>query len=253
MKTFLNRHKPLIVPMILSGTVENVISEISRCKAEGADGICLCSQLLQPQERTEDNFLKIIKACGELPLYAACYQRGNVSQIKQSDEELADTLLLLLKCGATLIDVRGDFFDENEEEFTMDISAVQKQADFIKTLHKSGGEVIMSTHVFKFIPKDKIIQIATEQEKRGADIIKIVVFAETEEQVDEYYRTILYLKSHIKKPILFLLNGKDAFRFRLAMPLIYNPSIMMCVENSCVDAPQPTISCCKQALKIYNR
>jgi 3-dehydroquinate dehydratase len=66
----------------------------------------------------------------------------------------------------------------------------------------------MSSHVFKFTPAERVLEIALEHERRGADICKIVTGAENTEQQIENLRTINLLKENLKIPFLFLAGGE---------------------------------------------
>ena len=84
-----------------------------------------------------------------------------------------DFLLFALDCGATLCDVMGDIFCKHPEELTDNDEAIQKQMKLIEKLHSLGAEVLMSSHLYKFAPAERVLEIALEQKRRGADIIKI--------------------------------------------------------------------------------
>ena len=98
------------------------------------------------------------------------------------DDELMNGLFLGLKCGATLVDVMGDTFCPAPEELTTNEEAIKKQMQFIDEIHKKGGEVLMSSHVYEFRPAERVLEMAVEQQRRGADIVKIVTGANTQEE-----------------------------------------------------------------------
>ena len=66
----------------------------------------------------------------------------------------------------------------------------------------------MSSHVFKFTPAERVLEIALEHQRRGADICKIVTGAENTEQQIENLRIINLLKENLKIPFLFLSGGE---------------------------------------------
>ena len=78
---------------------------------------------------------------------------------------------------ATLCDMMGDYYGRVEGELTMKGAAVDRQRRLIDTLHAKGAEVLMSSHVLKFIPAERVLEIAYEHQCRGADICKIVTGA----------------------------------------------------------------------------
>ena len=126
----------------------------------------------------------------------------------KTDEELADELVGLAEGGATLCDVMGDYYDRQPEEITMDETAIKKQMELIEKLHKKGVEVLMSSHVLKFIPAERVLEIAKEHERRGADICKIVTGADTMEEQIENLRIVNLLKENLNIPFLFLSSGE---------------------------------------------
>ena len=77
----------------------------------------------------------------------------------------------------------------------------------IDELHKRGAEVLMSSHVFKFTPAERVLEIALGQQERGADIVKIVTGAESMEQQIENLRITALLKQELRVPFLFLSGG----------------------------------------------
>ena len=111
--------------------------------------------------------------------------------------------------GATLCDVMGDYFDRQPGEMTMDADAVKKQIELIDGLHQKGAEVLMSSHVLKFTPSEKVLEIAMEHQKRGADISKIVTWADTAEEELENLKIINMLRENLKVPFLFLSGGSN--------------------------------------------
>ena len=121
---------------------------------------------------------------------------------------LASELIELAECGATLVDVMGDYFDACEGELTMNEEAVRKQMQLIDELHKRGAVVVMSSHVLKFTPAEQVLKIALEHERRGADICKIVTGASNTAEQIENLRIINLLKDNLKIPFLLLSSGE---------------------------------------------
>jgi len=66
----------------------------------------------------------------------------------------------------------------------------------------------MSSHTYKFIPAERVLEIALEQQRRGADIVKIVTAADDMEQQLENLRITNLLKENLKVPFLFLSMGQ---------------------------------------------
>ena len=137
----------------------------------------------------------------------------------KSDDVLATELIELAECGATLCDVMGDYFDACEGELTMNEKAVEKQMKLIGELHARGAEVLMSSHVLKYTPAERVLEIALEHQRRGADICKIVTSADTMEQQIENLRIVNMLKEKLDIPFLFLSGGESRILRRLSASL----------------------------------
>ena len=91
---------------------------------------------------------------------------------------------------------------------TYDKAAVEKQRALIDKLHSKGAKVLMSSHIFKFTPKEQVLKIALEHQSRGADICKIVVGADDMEQQLENLKIMYHLRNKIDTPFLFLSGGE---------------------------------------------
>ena len=125
-----------------------------------------------------------------------------------------------LKCGATLVDVMGDAYCPSFEELTTDEKAIAKQMKFIDEVHKRGGEVLMSSHVYEYRSPEKVLKIALEQQRRGADIVKIVTGANTQEEEIQNLDICRLLKQELKVPFLFLSGGQYSYLHRTIGPAL---------------------------------
>lgn len=145
----------------------------------------------------------------------------------KTDEELADELVELAECGATLCDVMADYYDRQPDEVAVDKNAIKKQMGLIDRLHEKGAEVLMSSHVKKFTPAERVLEIAKEHERRGADICKIVTGADTMEEQIENLRIVNLLKENLNIPFLFLSSGECQILRRIGGEL--GCSMYLCV------------------------
>lgn len=247
MKTFLNGKKPLVA-MIQCKTPEKCIEKIKASLIDGAEafGIQLCQ--LEKKYRTIEILKDIFSYCENKPIYITSY-RYNES-IGMTDSECAELLLLGLESGATLCDIMGDLFMQNENQITEDADAVSLQKALIKKIHKKGGEVLISTHDFRELSGEEIFDIAKLQSEHGADIIKIVVKSESIEKLPEYIKVIQRVNKEIGKPFLFLDTGACSNILRKTGGFL-GSCMYLCVEShSELDTPaQPTI---KQMSAIRN-
>ena len=205
-RTFLDYEKPLLTSMVQAGDPDRIKELIDASVNEGAEAIGMQFCKLKVEYRNEKTYRELFSYT-DLPIYVTNY-RNHISNIGKSDDVLAAELVELAECGATLCDVMGDYFDACEGELTMNKDAIKKQIRLIDELHGRGAEVLMSSHVLKFTPAERVLEIAREHERRGADICKIVTGAENTEQQIENLRIINLLKENLKIPFLFLAGGE---------------------------------------------
>lgn len=204
-KSFLHTDTPFVTVMVQVPELKQAELRIRNAVADGATAIGLQMGLLKKEYHTEEALRSAFAAAEDKPIYFTNYRR-NVNE-GLTDEELAEGLRLGVKCGATLIDVMGDMFDPSPEELTTDEKAIEKQMRFIDELHACGGEVLMSSHVHQFRSAERVLEIALEQQRRGADIVKIVTGAETQEEEVKNLDACRLLKEELRVPFLFLSGG----------------------------------------------
>ena len=90
-----------------------------------------------------------------------------------------------------------------------------------------------------------MLEVALEQKRRGADVIKIVTGADTMEQQIENLRITDLLKRELGAPFLFLSGGKCKLHRRLGITL--GCCMCLCVyEHDALSTPaQPLLSTMK--------
>ncbi len=217
MKTpFLNGKKPPIVAMIGGETAAQMKKTIATALADGADALGIQVEQLPPEERTDAILTDLFAACGDHPIYVTSYRGGNSETL--SDEQITDYLLQCLSCGATLGDVMGDLYCPAPTGMTFDPTAAQRQTELIRQIHAMGKEVLISVHTHTFLPPEELLRYAQAQAERGTDIVKIVNFAEDEEQLVENLKTVKLFREKLQKPFLLLANKAECRPLRLAGP-----------------------------------
>lgn len=204
--TFLKQEKAMLTVMVQADNPNRIKELIDRSLPEGAEAFGMQFEWMKPEYRKQEVYKDLFAYAGDKPVYATNY-RTDKNEGKP-DEVLAEELLEIASCGATLCDVMGDYFDRQPGELTVEKRAVEKQMLLIEKLHEKGVEVLMSSHTDKFIPADRVLEIALEHQRRGADIAKIVTGADTMEQQIENLRIINILKENLKIPFLFLCRGE---------------------------------------------
>lgn len=203
-KTFLNCEKPTIAAMVQADNPDRIKELIDKCLPEGAEAFGMQFEQMKPEYRTREVYEDLF-SYSDKPIYVTNYRLKYNEE--KSDEELAEELLELADCGATLCDVMGDLYDRQPDEVAVSEEAIKKQMELIDELHKKGAEVLMSSHIFKFTSAERVLEIALEHQRRGADISKIVTQADSTEEEIENLRILNLLKEKVDIPVLFLYNG----------------------------------------------
>ena len=242
-ESFLNHEIPLLTVMLQCETSEVAIGRIRNANCLGADAYGLQVESLKPEYHKSDVYKKLFNEMGGRPSYVT-YYRGRYNKDK-TDDELAKEMLTLVQNGATLIDVMGDLFCKHPEELTDDENAVSRQIDLINNVHALGGEVLMSSHILKFTPAERVLDVALEQKRRGADIIKIVTGADSMEQQIENLRITDLLKRELDAPFLFLSGGKCSLHRRLGIKLGCCMSLCVYEHDALSTSAQPLLATMK--------
>jgi hypothetical protein len=183
---------------------------------------------MAPDQRDEAQIRRVLQYMGNRPVYMTNYRHGFNKD--KTDEQLGDELVDLAKWGATLLDVMGDYYCRAENELTMDAAAIEKQKRLIDRIHEAGGEVLMSSHVLKYTPAEEVLRIALEQQKRGADVVKIVTAANSVEEEMENLRITTLLKKELDVPFLFLSGGTHCRMHRTIGPML-GCVMALCVQK----------------------
>ena len=247
--TFLNQNKPLITGMILKDKPDSIRFAVKNSIYDGADCLGIQLECLKKEYKNEENYKRIFASCAGHPIYITNYRGGENTGF--SDEELASELLKALSCGATLGDVPGSLFDPESGmgiglELSMKQDAIDRQKRLADEIHNMGKEVLMSSHVLKFTPAETVLEIAHAQKARGADIIKIVTAANSDEEQMENLRITSLLKKELDAPFLFLSGGTHAKIHRMIGAQLGCVTYLAVREHDGRAVPtQPTIKAAK--------
>lgn len=242
-KSFLNHSNPLLTVMLQCEIPEVAISRIRNANCLGADAYGLQVESLKPEYHNSDTYKRIFAEMKNRPCYVTNYRHGN--NIGKTDEQLAEGLLQLAESGATLCDVMGDMFCRHPEELTDDTLAINQQIELIEQIHSIGAEVLMSSHILKFTPAERVLEVALEHKRRGADIIKIVTGADSMEQQLENLRITDLLKRELGAPFLFLSGGECSLHRRIGIKLGCCMALCVYEHDALSTAAQPLLSTMK--------
>ena len=203
---FLIYEKATLTVMVQANNPDRIKKLMDKSIPEGAEAFGIQFEQLESRYKTNKIYKELFAYAKDKPLYVTNYRLARNEG--KTDEQLAEELLELADNGADLCDMMGDYFDKQPGEMTYDETAVKKQKALIEDLHKKGAKVLMSSHILKFTPADKVLKIALEHQSRGADISKIVVGAENREEELENLKIIDMLKRELSIPFLLLSSGE---------------------------------------------
>ena len=245
MKTFLKSDRPIIIGMLKSKNKKDILAEIRRIRADGAEAYGFQIDILEDEFKSRENLKKIFDAMRDKPIYCTNYMRGNRTE-NISWDMLREQLLIAVKLGATLIDIPADMFDSSDMELSMNKRAIEEQIRLIEEIHHRGGEVLMSSHVLRYVPKEVVLTIAEQHKARGADISKIVTEANNVSELNHNFETESLLENRLGIKHLFLCNGTHCRKHRLLGPLL-GSCLFLTTENAKVGQNQPTVA---EAIRI---
>ena len=215
--SFFDRDRTVVTALFhIDGDMDKNLALIRLSVANGAQGIALQLEDVPPEQRTADNYRKLMAAAPELPFMFIAYRKdqwfGNDDDARQA------CLLLAAETGAEVIDVMGDLYSPAPYELTFDPAAVVKQKKLIQAIHDRGAKVVMSSHTTQARNAEEILAHLREESARGADLLKIVTRVDTDEELTEAFRTTMLLKRALDKPFIQLCGGKLSRPHRYLAP-----------------------------------
>lgn len=229
MKSFFDgMRRPPLVDMVLAQTVEEMVFRFRRGICDGADAFGVQLDWLRRDLRTEANLRGAFAYLGDRPLYVTNYDKNFSAGMAASAR--IDELRLAVRCGATLVDVPGDLYAPDPLELTHDARAIDEQRRTIDGFHEMGAEVLMSSHVGRFLPEAEVVELALEHQRRGADVAKFVTYSGTEEELDANFQTVRALRRELKIPFLFLSNGPWCKKHRVLGPF-FGVCMWLCTDD----------------------
>ena len=201
-QSFFENDKAVLTVMVQADNPDRIKELIDKSVPEGAEAFGMQFEQLKPEYRTKEVYRDLFTYTKDKPVYITNYR--HTTNEGKSDEVLAKELIEFAECGADLCDVMGDYFDRQPDEVAVSKTAIEKQKELIRKIHDKGAKVLMSSHVYKYTPAERVLEIALEHQSRGADICKIVTGASNMEEQLENLKIINMLKEKLDIPFLFL-------------------------------------------------
>ena len=232
---FLNFEKATLTVMVQANNPTRIKELMDKAIPAGAEAFGIQFEQMLPEYRTPEVYRDLFSYAEGRPTYVTNYR--DKQNAGKSDEELGDELVEHAECGAELCDIMGDYFDRQPDEVAVDENAINKQIELINRIHEKGAKVLMSSHVMKYTPAERVLEIALEHQRRGADISKIVVGADNREQELENLKIINMLKEKLDIPFLFLSSGECRILRRIGGEI--GSCMYLCVyEHDALATPQ---------------
>lgn len=249
--SFFNNDKATLTVMVQANNPARIKELMDKAVPSGAEAFGIQFEQMLPEYRTPEVYRDLFSYAKGRPLYVTNYRDKQNSG--KSDVELSDELVELAECGADLCDMMGDYFDRQPDEVAVDENAIKKQIRLINRIHEKGAKVLMSSHVKKYTPAERVLEIALEHQRRGADISKIVTGADTVEQELENLKIINMLKEKLGIPFLFLCNNRCKLLRRVGGEI--GSCMYLCVyeHDSFATPAQPLLSDVKLIRYLLNK
>ncbi len=230
--------RPFIICVLSDGDVNQCIRTAKLGELDGADGFQLELQNFTDFPPSKQQMKDVIGSTIK-PVWTT-NRRRRVSQEhgegkRQSEEDRIKLELDALEAGAVCIDMEMDTFDwwaewddarrqrewarlknipvdKNDfpRECCFNHEAITKQQKVIDDVHAVGAEMLLSCHVLVRVSTEGIVQIAKELERRGADLIKIVVWNDTFYDLCDTLRANVLLKDTLKSPFKLMSQGEPS-------------------------------------------
>lgn len=227
--SFVNLPKPFIVCVVTDPNPDACLATIRNAECDGAHAFDLHLRTLEKQYHNEVDLSRIIMSSYK-PMMMIYYREDNARCVAATDEERAEAHLMAVRCGASACDIMGDFYDPNANQLSMKPEIIDKQRRLIDKIHKGGAEVIMSSHTWREMSCEEVVEHMKELEKRGPDMVKIACTANSEEQLIESFKTTVALKNELKVPFIHIVMGQYGKMHRFVGPML-GSSLVFCVES----------------------
>ena len=245
MKKITTVRTPALAGVVREANELSAIAEIKNCYFDGADMIDLHMSFL---ESSDVEVLKRIVDSTPLPILALNYNLdARLQPLNLTEEERVASFKRAIEAGAAGIDMQGYTFhaesktqylgDEGHSfasvkpcEVVTDSAIIDKQCELIEWVHGHGAEVLLSCHPARVMSCEQVVDLALFLEKRNPDVIKLVTFAETDEELIEAFKTMKALKKEVKTAVSFHAGGAKGDLSRIINPIL-GGHMIFCVDR----------------------
>lgn len=216
-RSFLGHNKPLVTAMIENTSLQGCLTDMRISLHDGADAFAIDLAMVDNKCREKESVRRLIE-CTSLPIMIFTYR--NYLLETATDDDRATLQLQAAELGVTCCDVMGDLFDPSPTQLTNDNTAVCKQKDLISKIHTYGAEVIMSSHIKEPVTAEYALEHMSRMAERGADIAKLIAYANTPEDFSCAVETTVILKKKLPIPFIYLCSGRYGPMHRYISPML---------------------------------
>lgn len=219
-RTFCSLPSPFVCSIVQEYTVEETMANILNSEHDGAKAFVVDLSYLAEEGRSSESMTRIFSTCSR-PMMPILYRTGTMTLERCSDERRAEVMLQTLEAGASSVDIMGDLFEPGARyERALSPEAISAQKDLARRVHEKGGEVLFSSHMPQPRRAEEVLEQMLEQVERGADIAKVICGCDTDEDLQESFRTLFLLKEKMPVPFIYLCNGKLGRLQRFFSPVL---------------------------------
>lgn len=194
---------PLFTAIFCDASADALAQQAIAARWAGADAVCIEMKNLPRGDRTPEALRRIVDAT---PLPAMfCLYRSDC--LKQDDETRQRDLFAAIEAGAACVDVMGDLFEPSPREWARGAEAVARQRALVGKIHAAGAQAVISAHILQFAPPESVLEQLRDFERRGADVVKLVQTADTEEEFLDALRTTMLCRRELRTPFVHLVSG----------------------------------------------
>jgi 3-dehydroquinate dehydratase len=234
--------RPFIIGVVSDPDVANCTRSIKLGELDGADGFQLELQGFKSYPPKLDELHAVLSSTTK-PVWVT-NRRKPASGNSLTEEDRVKLMLASIEAGASCLDMEMDTFDPSKQwseerrkvEFTkltgissdpqelprecsFNEEAIRMQMEVIDKVHSMGGEVLLSCHLLVRTTTEGILRVGEELQRRGADLIKIVVWNDSLDDLCDTLRANVALGGRVKVPFKLMSQGEPSKIGRVIFPM----------------------------------
>ena len=236
--------RPFIVGVISDDDVTHCVRSMKLGEFDGADGYQLELHGFRRYPPTVKEIREVVSSTTK-PVWVTNRRRFKSAE-QVSEENRVNLMLDSIEEGATCLDMEMDTFDpwrlwdaerwksemvrlrgisvEPEDfprECCFDEEATRRQKEVIDKVHSIGGEVLLSCHLLVRATPEGVMRVGEELVRRGADLVKIVVWNDTLYDLCDTLRANVMLSERLKAPFKLMSQGEPSKNRQNSVPDVW--------------------------------